>query len=206
MPRPAFYRRFVSIGRDMVVDVRVLDGDCYWISTLLFPMVDVLVGVLGWSCGSGLSLRLDQRRQRLRERLACLRQHDSILWAVGSGETGFDCCKIETQQLGVFRFGRIGVVKKSLLAGVRFDQRDLLVTAAGEFQVAQALFVNREDAAGGSILGCHVGDGSAIGEWQVLQPGAKVLDKLAVQPRLAPSLVAVKAKGSCAGPYPQPSA
>src|SRR5258708_39837032 len=172
----------------MLVDVRVLDANCYWISTLLFPVVDLLVGALGWSCGSGLSLRLYQRRQRLRERLACLRQHDSILWAPGSGETGFDGCKIETQQLRVFGLGGIGVVKKSLLAGVRFDQRDLLVTATGEFQGAQALFVNREDAAGGSILGSHVGDGSAIGEWQVLQPGAKVLDKLADHAVLAQHL------------------
>ncbi len=139
----------------------------------------------------------------LGKRLACLRQHDSILRALRSGKTRFDRGKVKTQQLGIFRFGRTGVVKKSLLAGVRFDQRDLFVAAAGEFQVAQAFLVDRKNAASRSVLGSHVGDGGAIGEWQVLQAGAEVLDELADNTVLAQHLGDSKNKVGCSGAFPQ---
>src|SRR6202140_5006749 len=141
------------------MDIRILDANGSWISALLFPATDLLKFVL--LCGdggiarsrsSGLCFRVDQGWQPLRKRLACLRQHDSILWALRSGQTRFDRGKIETQQLGVFGFGRLGIMKKSLLASIGFDQRDLFVTATGEFQVAQAFFVDRKDAAGGAVL------------------------------------------------------
>ena len=79
-------------------------------------------------------------------------------------------------------------MEKSLLARIGFDQRDLLVAAAGEFQVAQAFFVDREDAASRAIFGSHVGDGGAIGERQILQAGAEVLDELADDAVLAQHL------------------
>ena len=78
--------------------------------------------------------------------------------------------------------------KRPCSRAVGLDQRDLLVAAAGQFQVAQALFVDGENAAGGAILGRHVRDGGAIGERQVLQAGAEILDKLADNAVLAQHL------------------
>src|ERR1019366_5882279 len=100
----------------MLVDVRVLDTNGGRTSALLLPIVDLLEGSLlegglGRSRSGGLSLLFDQGWQRLRKRLSCLRQHDSILWALGPGETRFDAGKIKTQQLGVFGFRRVGIVK-----------------------------------------------------------------------------------------------
>ena len=79
-------------------------------------------------------------------------------------------------------------MKKSLLARVGFDQRDLLVTAPGESQVAQAFFVDRENAASGAVFGSHVRNRRAIGERQVLQAGTEVLDKLSDHAVLAQHL------------------
>src|SRR5208282_5711045 len=86
------------------------------------------------------------------------------------------------------RFGRAGVVKESLLARVGFDQRDLLLTATSEFQVANALFVDGEYAAGGAVFRSHVSNRRAIGERQILQAGAEVLDELADHTVLAQHL------------------
>src|ERR1700674_60407 len=194
------------------MDIRILDANGSWISALLFPATDLLKFVL--LCGdggiarsrsSGLCFRLDQGWQRLRKRLACLRQHDSILWALGSGETRFDGGKIKTQQLGVFRLGRLGIVENSLLAGVGFDERDLLVAAAGEFQVAQAFFVDRKDAAGGAVLGSHIRNRRTISERQVLQAGAEVLDELPDNSVVAKHLGDSENKVGCSGAFTQTS-
>src|ERR671923_165995 len=45
---------------------------------------------------------------------------------------------------------------QALLLGVGLDERDQLRRAAGEAQVAEGLGVDREDRAGGAVLGRHV--------------------------------------------------
>ena len=99
-----------------------------------------------------------------------------------------DSGKIETQQFGVFGFGRVGVVKESLLARVSLDERDLLVAAPGEAAGSSGFLVDGEDAAGCAVFGRHVGDGRAIGERQVLQAGTKEFDEFADDAMLAQHL------------------
>ncbi len=90
--------------------------------------------------------------------------------------------------MGVFGFGSALGVEESLLLVIGLDQRDQLFGAAAEAQVLQRLMIDGEDAASRSILGSHVGDGGAIGERQVVQSGAKVLDELADNAVLAEHL------------------
>ena len=64
------------------------------------------------------------------------------------------------------------VVPQALLLGVGLDQRDLLVGAAGEAQVAQRLVVDREEARTSRRTRGHVGDRRPVGERQVApEPG-----------------------------------
>ncbi len=79
-------------------------------------------------------------------------------------------------------------MEQALLFVVRLDQANLFFAASAEPQVAQRLFIDREDAAGRAVLGRHVADGGAIGERQVVQAGAKELDELADDALLAQHL------------------
>ena len=115
-------------------------------------------------------------------------KHDAILRTLGAGDAGLDGREIEGEQFGVFGFGSFLVVEKSLLAAVGFDQSDLLVGAAAEFQILQAFFVDGEDAAGGAVFGRHVGDGGAVGERKIAQAGTEVLDKFSDNAVLAQHL------------------
>ena len=116
-----------------------------------------------------------------------LQQH-AILRALGPGHTGLDCAKIEFERLRVFGFRRAGRVEESLLLVIGLDQRDLFFAAAGEAQVAQRLGVDREDAAGGAVLGRHVADGGAIGQRQLGDARPVELDELAHHAELAQRL------------------
>jgi hypothetical protein len=51
--------------------------------------------------------------------------------------------------------------------------------AAGEAQILERQPVDREDAAGGAVLGRHVADGGAIGDRQMVETLAEELDELA---------------------------
>ena len=112
-------------------------------------------------------LRLDQRRQRLVERLSRLRQHNTILRTLRPRQTRLNGREIEREQFRVFRFRSLLVVKQSLLAAVSLDERNLLFAAPGEPQIAQRLFIDGEDAASRAILWSHVGNGRAIGQRQI---------------------------------------
>ncbi|MCW0415190.1 hypothetical protein NB689_000944 [Xanthomonas sacchari] len=82
----------------------------------------------------------------------------------------------------------VGVVPQALRLGVGLDQRDLLLAAPGQAQIGQRFGVDREDAAGGAVLGRHVADGGAVGQRQVLQAVAEELDELADHAVLAQHL------------------
>jgi hypothetical protein len=125
-----------------------------------------------------LRFRLDERGQRRIERFACFREHDAILRALRSGKTGLDGREIEREQFRVLRFGRLLIVKEALFASIGFDERDEFFGTSSEAQVAQTLFVDGEDAAGGAVFGSHVGNCGAIGQWKILQTGAEVFHEL----------------------------
>ena len=138
-------------------------------------------------CGCA-RLRFDQRRQSFVKGLGGLREDHAILRTLGAGETGLNRTEIEREQFGVFGFGSFVVVEKSLLAAVGFDQSDLFVAAAAEFQIFQTFFVDRENAAGSAVFRRHVGDGSAVGERKIAQSRPEVFDKLSHHAMLAQHL------------------
>src|ERR1700691_433420 len=125
-----------SIPRNVLVDVRVLNSDGGWVSAFLLPPTYLLSRDrrIGRSYGSRLGLGLDERRQSLGKRLACLRQHHPVLRTLRSGQTRFHRRKVETEEFRVFGFPCFRIVKQSLLARVGLDQSDLLVTTSRECQ------------------------------------------------------------------------
>ena len=117
---------------------------------------DVLVGV-----------GAEQRGSCLLKLAPASREQHAVLRALGAGDAGLDGGEIEREGCGVLGFGRVGGVEEALLLVVGLDERDVLFAAAGEAEVAQGLGVDGEDAAGGAVLGGHVGDGGAVGERQL---------------------------------------
>jgi hypothetical protein len=90
------------------------------------------------------------------------RQRDAVLRALRPGDRRHDGGQVELEVLGERRLVA-GVEPKTLLLGVRLDQRDLLVGAPREPDVGDGLGVDGEDRAGGAELGTHVADGGPVG-------------------------------------------
>ena len=74
---------------------------------------------------------------------------------------------------------RVGVVPQPLHLGVRLDQGELLVAAAGEAQVVEGDVVDGEDRGRRAELGAHVADGRAVRERHLGDTLAVELDELA---------------------------
>ena len=72
--------------------------------------------------------------------------------------------------------------------GIGLDQGDAFGIAASEAEVIERRATDREEAAGGAVLGRHVGDGRLIGERQSIEAGTEKLDKLADHALLAQHL------------------
>ena len=105
-------------------------------------------------------------------------QRHAILRPLRAGERGLDRAHVELEHVCVVGLRRAVVAPHALRLGVGLDERDLLLAAAREFEIAQRLFIDREDATGAAVFGRHVGDGGAIGKRQVGKPVTKVFDEL----------------------------
>ena len=92
------------------------------------------------------------------------------------------------QHVGVLGFCSTRRPPHALGLGVGLHLGDVLVAAAGEAQVVQGLFVDREDTAGGAVLRAHVGDGVAVAGRQVGDGRAEELDELLDHTTLAQHL------------------
>ncbi len=123
----------------------------------------------------------------LRELRGGLGEDDAVLRALRAGDGGDDRGEVELQLLGEVRLGG-RVQPQALLLGVRLDERDLLLGAAGELEVVQGLVVDREDRGGGAELRRHVADGGAVGEARGRHTLAVELDELADDAVLAQHL------------------
>ena len=118
-----------------------------------------------------------ERRQRRRERVARLAQRDPVLRAPRPCDRGLDGGEVELDDLRVRRL-LLGVVPEPVLLAVRLDERDLVVAASGEPEVAERLVVDGEEPARRAVLGRHVPDRGPVGERQADEPVAEVLDEL----------------------------
>ena len=126
-------------------------------------------------------------RTSTRELLGGVREDDAVLRALRAGDGGDDRGEVELQLLGEVGLGG-RVEPEALLLGVRLDERDLLLVAAGQPQVLQGLVVDREDRGGGAELRRHVADGGAVGERGGGDALAVELDELADDAVLAQHL------------------
>ena len=129
-----------------------------------------------------------QRADVVAEVLLHLLQQHAVLRALRTGQGRFDFAHVELEHRGVRRRRLARFVPQPLRPGIGLDQRDLLFAAARQAQVAQRLGIDREDAAGGAVLGRHVADGGAVGQRQVLQSFAEEFHELADHPVLAQHL------------------
>ena len=77
---------------------------------------------------------------------------------------------------------------QALDLGIGLDQIDQCFFSAGQAQIVQRFGINREDAAGRTVLRRHVGDGGAVGQGQVVKAVAEELDELADHAVLAQHL------------------
>ena len=105
-------------------------------------------------------------------------QRHAILRAPGPGEAGFDGRQVEGESVGIRGLGARARVEQALLLHVGLDELHLLLGAAREFEVADRLLVDREDAHGRPVLGRHVADGGPIGDGQGGDPRAVELHEL----------------------------
>ena len=116
-----------------------------------------------------------------------MRERDAVLRATRAGERRLDGREVELDHLGVGRL-LARVVPEHVLLAVRLDEREPVLAAAGEAQIAQRQVVDGEEAAGRAVLGRHVPDRGAIGERQAVEPVPEVLDELPDHARLAQDL------------------
>ena len=139
--------------------------------------------------GGGLvAVGAEERGELLLEAVGGLREEDAVLRALGAGDGGLYGGEIEREGGGVFGFGGFGGVEEALFAEVGFDEGDVGFGAAGEAEIFEGFVVDGEDAAGGAVLGRHVGDGGAVGEWELGDAGAVELYELADDAVLAEGL------------------
>jgi hypothetical protein len=72
----------------------------------------------------------------------------------------------------------LGVVPEQVLFAVGLDELDPLFVAPGQPQILERDVVDGEEPARRPVLGRHVSDRRAVGERQVGDAGAEVLDEL----------------------------
>ena len=95
-----------------------------------------------------------------------------------TGQARLDRREVELQHVGEDGVGRRGGAEEALLLRVALHEVHLGRAASRLPQVGERFVVHREEAAGGPVLGGHIGDGGAVGEAHLREPGAEELDEL----------------------------
>ena len=107
---------------------------------------------------------------------------------LGASHGGHDGGQIELERVREDRIGRLGGAEQALGLGVFLDERHASRLAVRVGEEVEGLAVDGEVAAGRAIFRCHVADGGAVGEAQVVEAGAEELDELAHHALLAQHL------------------
>ena len=139
-----------------------------------------------WCARRGMLL-LDVVVDVLAERRLRVGQRDAVLRALGPGDRRHHVGQVQLDVLGELRL-TLGVVPHALFLGVRLDQRQLLLAAAGHPQVVDGDLVDREDRCGGAEFGAHVAQRGAVGQRHLGDTLAVELDELADHAVLAQHL------------------
>ena len=98
------------------------------------------------------------------EVVVCFAEQHPVLRAFWPRQAGQDRRHVQFHDCAVHSIVLVSCVKHALCFHVSLDQRDLFVGTAGQGQVAQAFIVDRENTAGGAVLGSHVGDCRTVGQ------------------------------------------
>ena len=106
----------------------------------------------------------------------------------GPGERGHDGRKVELERVSEHGVGRPALAEKTLRLGVVLDELDAVRLAPRHDEVGERLGVDGEEAAGGAVLGRHVGNRGAVGERHGVEAGAEELHELADDALLAQHL------------------
>ena len=112
------------------------------------------------------------------EYLCCVSQWHMVLRPLGARDRGHNIAQIQMQGRGIDR-RIIRIPPEAVLTCIGLDQRDTVFVASCLAQIAQGFAVNREEATGRTVFGCHICDGRAIGERHVVQTFAIEFDEFA---------------------------
>ena len=103
---------------------------------------------------------------------------DPVLRTLGASQSRDDVIKVQLQHGGVGFLRCIIPAPEALGLRVGFNACHGGVFAPRKAEVVEGALVNRKEAAGGAVLGRHVGDGGAVGQRKGLHANTKELDKL----------------------------
>ena len=102
---------------------------------------------------------------------------DFVLRALGAGERRLHRRDIQLERIGKLGIRRRRIAPHALRLGISLDQRDAVFVARRETEIAEGLFVDREDAAGRAVFRRHIGDGGPVGQRQGIQRRPIELDE-----------------------------
>ena len=103
-----------------------------------------------------------------------LQQHP-VLRTARTGQARLHLAQVELDHPGVLGIGRTRFAPEALQAAVGLHAGTGLVGPSRLAQVAKGLAVHREEAAGGPVLGRHVGHGRPVGKAEALGSRPEVL-------------------------------
>jgi len=91
---------------------------------------------------------------------------DPVLGALWAGQRWRHGGQVEHQGLGVVDIARLRHAEQALGLEIGLEGVDFRAAAASAFEVGDGFLVHREEAHGGAVFRCHVGDGGAVGQGQ----------------------------------------
>jgi hypothetical protein len=136
----------------------------------------------------GVRRAVEDLAQRGFERRGGDGQLDLVLRTLGTGQRRHDLGHVQFQHVGEDRVFAVLVDPQSLRLGIGLDQGHAGLVAAGGGQIVQRRPGHREEAAGGAVLGRHVGDGGLVLDGQGGDARAEELHELADHALLAQHL------------------
>src|ERR671932_2936235 len=174
----------VEFDRHLVLLVEIMP---VWMRRVLLDMFDLSLRaafsgpaeIAPPGPGHGANLLVEGRLERGPEGLFHGAQRHTVLGTARPGQARLDGRQVKLEQGVEDWIGRLVRAEESLLLAVRLDQLDKLIWAASTTQVVERFVIHGEEAARSAVFLRHSGDGGAIGQAQVAQPGAAEFYELA---------------------------
>lgn len=104
---------------------------------------------------------------------------DAVLRPLRAGQAGSDVAQVQAHHLRIIDLAGLRHAEQALGAEIRLEGLDLGLGAARALEVVDGLLVHREEAHGGTVLGCHVADGRPVRQRQGARALAEELHELA---------------------------